>query len=289
MAQHAPHTRLRGLLAHTRNPDGGWPYYAGRQSRIEPTCWALLALRDAEAARLLLQWRASDGLLIEPQIGSVNFAFNGLAALALADRQESHSAIASRGIVTALLARKGVVINEHPAIKQNSSLQGWSWTEGTFSWVEPTAWCTLAAKKLAHGDGAARDRITEAERMLRDRACKGGGWNNGNTEIYGQNLLAHVPPSAAGVLAMQDQPNDPIVKDAVTFLRREGIREGSSTALALTWLALAAVRVSTLDLAAKLRARLEIVESLGNITIAALMTYVLDLDERAAQPSALML
>ena len=92
---------------------------------------------------------------------------------------------------------------EHPAIRQDPDLQGWSWTDGTFSWVEPTAWCMLAVKKLARDDaGSARARIDEAEKVLADRACEGGGWNTGNPEVYGQALPAYVPPTAVGVLAL---------------------------------------------------------------------------------------
>src|SRR5262245_3412297 len=77
---------LRAFLAETRNADGGWPYYAGRQSRIEPTSWASLALDDAGASALLERWRQPNGLLTEPGIPSVNYSFNAVAALALAAR-----------------------------------------------------------------------------------------------------------------------------------------------------------------------------------------------------------
>ena len=32
-------------------------------------------------------------------------------------------------------------------MRQDGSLQAWSWVDGTFSWVEPTAWCLLLLKK----------------------------------------------------------------------------------------------------------------------------------------------
>ena len=35
---------LRTALLSGRNQDGGWPYYAGKTSRLEPTCAAFLAL-----------------------------------------------------------------------------------------------------------------------------------------------------------------------------------------------------------------------------------------------------
>ena len=56
-------TPKESLLA-ARNPDGGWPYYAGKTSRLEPTTWALLALRetgDPVSLDPLLDWPRRDG------------------------------------------------------------------------------------------------------------------------------------------------------------------------------------------------------------------------------------
>ncbi len=279
--------RLRALLDRTRNRDGGWPYYAGRQSRLEATSWAQLAMGQDRGAPLLERWRSPNGLLIEPGVGSVNFGFNAIAALALAGGASRNLGL---GIVGALLGHKGVARPSlDPTIRQDSTLQGWSWTDGTFSWVEPTAWCTLATKKLAREAAAAPARIDVAERMLRDRACSGGGWNVGASEIYGKQLLAHVPPTAVGVLALQDRGDDPVVRGAVDFLSREAALEGSTMAMALTWIALAAVRAPNRDLAVRLRDRVTIAAELGNLASAAMMLYVLELQERGAQPAAFIL
>ena len=58
------------------NEDGGWGYFQGKTSRIEPTCWAALALLDGRLAEddgslvnsalsLLGRWQRADGLLSE--------------------------------------------------------------------------------------------------------------------------------------------------------------------------------------------------------------------------------
>ena len=69
---------LRQFLLAGRNADGGWGYYAGKASRLEPTCWGLLALGDADPA-VLTRWPAAGGLLRERSGGDVNFAFHALA------------------------------------------------------------------------------------------------------------------------------------------------------------------------------------------------------------------
>jgi hypothetical protein len=275
-------SRLRDYLARTRNPDGGWPYLAGRQSRLEPTCWALLALEDADAAKLVGSWQNRSGLVIEPSSGAVNYAFNGLAAVALGQRWPAMSAAIAAG----LIARKGIKVAEHPAIKQNSSLQGWSWYDETFSWVEPTAWCMLALKKHGRNLQGTSARIDEAERLMADRACQGGGWNYGNTEVYGKHLYPHVPPTALGILAMQDRVQDSLVTAAVSVLTREAPREGSSVALALAWLALTTVKAPTADLAQRLEQRVDTALSVGNISAIAMTTFVLGSSGAALAPAA---
>lgn len=279
---------LRNFLLKTRNSDGGWPYYAGRQSRLEATCWAMLALPDLAPETPVAAWRASNGLLVEPTVGNANLCFNGLAALVVAARVDGGEKVASH-IMHALLELKGVQLAVDPVLRLDASLQGWPWTDGTFSWVEPTAWCTLAAKKLGRPEPLTAARVGEAEKLLRDRACEGGGWNFGNSQLFGQNLPAHVPATAAGVLAMQDRRDDPALGAAIQYLRRQAFVEGSTIALGLSWIALAAAGARDDELAAKLSERLEVTEHIGNISSAAMMLYVLDAVDRNRLPVELML
>ena len=57
-------TALRTFLLAGRNADGGWGYYPGKASRLEPTCWALLALPDVDPV-VLTRWPLAGGLLRE--------------------------------------------------------------------------------------------------------------------------------------------------------------------------------------------------------------------------------
>jgi hypothetical protein len=80
--------RLREMLRLAVNPDGGWGYVRGKARRLEPTCWAALALLDggptaadralAESAlSRITAWQGADGLLSDTIGAPPNIAFNG--------------------------------------------------------------------------------------------------------------------------------------------------------------------------------------------------------------------
>jgi hypothetical protein len=246
----------------------------------------MLALGDVAAARTLSSWTGPKGLVKEPMVPTVSHTFNAIAALALSSPgiglTREGTAIAS-----ALLDLKGIRMADHPAIKQDSSLQGWSWNNVSFSWVEPTAWCMLAVKKLCADHPSAAARLDEAQRVLADRACAEGGWNYGNKQVYGQALLPQVPTTAAGVLALQDRKTDPLLLRAIDVLRQQAPREGSASALALSWIALTAVKQpDAARLQEPLSQRVEVAESVGNLAVVAMLLYALERMEQQGQPAA---
>jgi hypothetical protein len=269
------HAALVAALHRLRNPDGGWPYYAGRASRLESTCWAALATNVHPDSTPVLKWTQPGGLLVEPATGQVNYAFNGLAGLTLSAHQ-THSAPATAGIAGALCGVFGEALENTEAFRQDATLRGWSWTPGTFSWVEPTAWCMLLLKKWPAAADVAQARVAEAERVLRDRACADGGWNFGNGEVYGKGLPAHVPPTALGVLALQDKRAERLVVDAAAWLEREAPMEGSTTALALSAIALRTVGQTTTGLADALATHHDQTLAFGNIAAIGMAACALD-------------
>jgi hypothetical protein len=236
---------LSQLLLRGRNADGGWGYYQGKASRLEPTCWSVLALSSHTAPGdlgvALRTWPSEDGLLVERHGGEPNYAFHGLALLVLGACGLEHVA-GTATLVRALQRVKGKPFADSWISRQDNSLQGWSWIADTFSWVEPTAWCLLATKKQAaaakvHID---RARILEAERLLLDRAMLTGGWNYGNSNMLGQQLVAYVPTTAVALLAMQDRRSEPSVERGLAYLVKHATTERSGSALALAALALQA-------------------------------------------------
>ena len=278
----AAHVALVAALDRLRNSDGGWPYLRGRKSRLEATCWAAVGAGVPLTSTPLSHWTTAGGLLTEPTGGDPNFAFNALAALvAMAD---GATAVATR-VTAALVEVSGEVVpkSPSPSIRIDTSLAGC--VPRTFSLGEPTSWCMLAVKRTAAASPAVARRIADAEKVLRDRACRGGGWNYGNSEVLGQPLLAHVPTTAIGILAVQDKARDGYVADAIRFLEREALTEPSTTALALSALALAAVNRPAGGVIDALVAHTEAAIALGHSAALGMAAHALDC-ARTGRPSS---
>jgi hypothetical protein len=182
---------------------------------------------------VLGRWPRQNHWLIDLAGAPPNHAFNAIAALTL--MQSASTGPQAEAIVRLLIESKGVRLRADPAIKQDNSLQAWSWIDGTFSWVEPTAWCVLLLKqRLARGPYPdAVERVRVGELVLNDRACHDGGWNYGNANVYGKDLLPYVPTTALALLALNDRRNEPVVVRGLEQLQRDVLSERSAVALSL--------------------------------------------------------
>jgi hypothetical protein len=233
----APEAALQTWLVQHRNRDGGWSYYPSKASRLEPTCWALLALSRhgsrPPGVDVISQWPRRAGWLTDAPRIPANYAFNALAALTL--HQDAGGRQEAIRLARALAEARGNSAAPLAAIRQNNGLRAWPWIDATFSWVEPTSLCLLLLKKLRQAlpEDLARERIAVGESMLLDRACVAGGWNYGGSNAFGKDLPPYVPTTALALLAMQDRPANPTIARAVRWLLAEAAREPSALALAL--------------------------------------------------------
>jgi hypothetical protein len=255
---------LRRALLLAANPGGGWGYYAGKASRLEPTCWALLALGADPAtsahAAFLTRSQRPGGWLVEDPRWPTNVAFNALAAFTWLARTGLSTDEARRQLVTALVSSKGVQGPPLDGTTQDNSLQAWAWIDGTFSWVEPTCWGLLAlkrARRIGLGAPAGEARVAEAEKLMTNRACQSGGWTFGNASMMRQDLRAYVPTTALGLLALRDRPADPVVARGLQFLEAHWEDEISATALGLSLVCLRAFGRPADALEARLRGEVE--------------------------------
>jgi hypothetical protein len=283
--------RLRERLTAAASADGGWGYYAGKSPRVEPTAWALLALTGAARVNgaafdgaphqtFLTTCQREDGLLVDGARLPPNFTANGTAACALATIAP---AVALR-IVEGLTPVKGLSVDD-PDPRQNNRLQAWPWLPDTFSWVEPTAWCTLALKqhRRRRTDDRVWPRIEEAERLLVNRSCDPGGWNFGNASVLGQDLRPYIPTTALGALALQDRRADPVVQRAVSHLERAWSSEPTAFALSLTAIALHVHDRTTVAVEARLAEDVDRADRLGNLQAIAMMLFALTLEAHRAE------
>lgn len=297
-------TELGERLRAGRNPDGGWGYYAGKSSRLEPTCWALLALleerRPEDAAlvdaglHVLARWQRADGLIAEPPLPP-NLAFNGLASLLLtAARTSVFAEPAPEQVQRRLLAgivgvRSAKAWNWHSPVRQDNSLVGWPWTEDAFGWVDPTAWCALALEKtgLRERPPGSQERLDQAERLLFDRQCAGGGWNYGNSEVLGQKLHAYVSTTAIVLLALQSRRARPEVRQSVGYLLRQWPREPAGMALGLSLHCFRVYAMPTAEVEAALAAAWQKSAFLGNHAVVGMVRLALTAGIHGPHPLAL--
>jgi hypothetical protein len=262
-------------LRQFQNADGGWGYRPKTASAIEPTAWALLALakngQDGEALDRGRNWlvgaRKEDGSWpTRPETEEGNWV-TPLAALALAALDGPPETIRGaaewlcrsrsgeksfRVRLARLVARKGIV-------EQDLSLEGWSWTPGTSSWVEPTALALIflhqAPPALLPAECAERRRVGEA--LLLDRMCPDGGWNAGNPKVYGVSGIPQFGPTAWALLALQEQPERMENRRSLDWLAREFDSIAGPASLALAHLALEANGRPAPELESRLEKRFE--------------------------------
>jgi hypothetical protein len=293
------------VLLKSANPDGGWGYHHRQASRLEPTCWSVLALiQNAESHdqwrpnalwRLFEQWQRRRGLLAEKPSMPPNLAFNGLAALTVlhAERVLPDHRAALESIRETLLpgirASRGIRLPDSASTHQDNSLQGWGWLDDAFSWVEPTSMCTLALKKARQwlADTSGDGRIDEGQRLLLDRSCWNGGWNYGNAEVFGQQLSPYVPTTALALLALRDHAEHPIVARGIDFLSRSRTAEVSGMALALAAIGLRAYGRHSEDVETRLERQVSTTIAVGNLANVAMAAVALGGTQHGVEPFVL--
>jgi hypothetical protein len=219
-------TDAREVLLKLQNPDGGWGYYPGRKSCLEPTAWSLIALQEGPAVergwKLLRGWQREDGgWRVSAQVDESSWA-TSLVVLLHGFRSDFGDScrrgvrwlVGQRGAGESLLARVQRVVTRKKAVDQDISLEAWPWRAGNAAWVEPTSYAMLAlrAAGLKVEPQQARERLAQGEKMLLNRRCKDGGWNYGNRRVLETDLESFPETTAAALLALhngiQDAPLD---------------------------------------------------------------------------------
>ncbi len=254
-------SRLEFLRA-SQNPDGGWSYFAGKGSWLEPTTYAMLALHGTgsdpaldRAWKLVRSWQLPDGSF-QPS-GEVK---DGTWVTALAVTLARVRGVGDGSVRASVDWLLRVVGAEHNWWTRTGSFlhlikarldvshQGWPWRDGNATWIEPTAHTLVALKKVA-GNYRAADverRIRDGEELVLSRSCTDGGWNYGTPNMLYVDLPSYPETTALALLGL-DGVEDPEVIQGLEVARRFHAETKSS--LGKAWLQIA-LRCHGKDLAA---------------------------------------
>ena len=238
-------TRLE-ILRRAQNSDGGWPYFQGKQSWIEPTVYAALALQGEPAAdrawQLLKSWQMPTGgwlPSVDVQVESWATALCVTLSVARGEFGEPFARgvnwlLGTEGIEGNMIYRTAVAVGVVKADRK-LNLHGWPWKPGTSSWVEPTAHA-LVALKLASPkiqNKNLQDRIRQGHGELLDVRSRDGGWNYGNRSVWGVDLPSYPETTALALIGLQGSGST----EAVAVAKK--MAEAQVSPLARAWLTIA--------------------------------------------------
>jgi hypothetical protein len=219
-------------------PEGGFPSKPEGLYRPDATAWAALALDAAgdgktavnKARSRLAADQMEDGRVCLSRNHPQTFWPTAPAVLAW-HHSPAHQESQRKGIEF-LLATAG----EHWEKKKNSpaghntALRGWPWIEETHSWVEPTSLVLMALALDGKGD---HQRAVEAECMLLDRQLPSGGWNYGNTTVFGRQLRPMPESTGLALSALVNMTARRSVEKSISYLKKETGR--LTTPLSFGW------------------------------------------------------
>src|SRR5882724_180004 len=175
------------FLRTTQNPDGGWGYFPGKQSWLEPTAYAILALQGEPASRkalgLVLSWQNSDGSFRPADVVSTPSWTTALGVTVASLAGEAGAA--GRGVDYLLqlhgteaddwLAKVISKLLPQVALDRDPSLLAWPWRPNATSWIEPTAHSIVALRPAASRNLSRRSlaqRVDLGQRMILSLRCK---------------------------------------------------------------------------------------------------------------------
>jgi hypothetical protein len=207
-------------LRRAQNPDGGWGYFPGKSSWLEPTFYSALALHGDPAAdrawALLSSWQREDGSWRPAADVQISHSSSALCITMASLRGEFGEPfrkgvgwlLDSVGMESASFRRFIVGVRSVLGFaddRRDLSLEGWPWKPDTASWVEPTTHALVALKKAALKipSEALRKRVNLGEALLLDVRCSDGGWNYGNRTARGEELRSYPETTALALVGLQ--------------------------------------------------------------------------------------
>ena len=238
---------LAEVLTQRHLPSGGWSFLGAQQTSIEVTCLSALAVAwetgepIASVIQFLLHAQRSDGGWPSFDGDQESSWTTALVLCALTAANDTSDARArALGWLLAERGKEGHWFwrwkfkTADRNVRFDPDKYGWPWCPGTCSWVIPTAFSVIAIKQftVCNRSAVSERRIHLGVEMLLDRACVGGGWNAGNSVVYGVPLGPHVEATAIALLALQDEPRGEVIERSLQWLRRQAPTVESISSLA---------------------------------------------------------
>jgi hypothetical protein len=202
------------LLLRTQNDDGGWGYFPGKRSWLEPTAYAMLALNGAvpdRTWRLVESWQLPDGSWRPgADVAGPGTWVTALGVhLCCARGQFDDRFQRGVGWLLGTQGREGgwlvrLIAAIQPGGGDNDlTHRGWPWLSGTSSWVEPTAQAIVALRQAAPHYSGVEARVRDAEELILSRKCADGGWNYGSRRALGIDLPSYPETTAMALVGLQ--------------------------------------------------------------------------------------
>jgi hypothetical protein len=192
---------VRERLSRRFLPEDGLTDRPSGRFRSDATAWGILAFRAAGGEQDILERHRARLIQEQDEAGRLcvdrehpeSYWPTALAILAWQGSPASQSA--QTRAVRFLLESSGVHFprKSDAPWAHDTALRGWPWITDTHSWIEPSALCMMALRASGQGQ---HERVTEGIRMMLDRQLPHGGWNYGNTLMFGKEL--HPMPESTG-------------------------------------------------------------------------------------------
>jgi len=215
------------------------------QFRVDATAWGILAFGAAGGEQAILERHRAYLMREQGEDGRVWLSrhcpdsYWPTAAAILAWQDSLANQGPQSRAVRFLLETSGEHYPRKPdnPLAHDPLLKGWPWIEGTHSWIEPTALAVIALKATGHGQ---HGRVREAIRMMLDRQLPHGGWNYGNTLVFGRELHPMPESTGAALTGLAGEVDRQTVSRSVDYLQGEVDRLRTPISLGWALLGLAA-------------------------------------------------
>lgn len=225
--------------------DGGFCDQKNGQYRPDATAWASLVLSIVgekediiySALSRLTNDQMDDGRISLSSRNPEVFWPTPLAVMAW-HKSSTHYTNKKKAI-DFLLKTKGLhwEKEDNSVVGHDTSIPGWPWIEDTHSWVEPTSLALLSLEMTGYGE---HKRAKAGRRLLMDRQLQKGGWNYGNTTVFGSQLRPMLESTGLALSALAVKASKEDIKKSLYYLEEQIIRISSPLSIAWGLLGLSA-------------------------------------------------